>query len=242
MGLAGKQGGSVEDVRAVAAGGMRPPEGEMAIVFSDITRAASLWEFNPEAMRDATLLHNDLLRSLLKKHRGYEVILLRDRNSGEGSFCLAFQSALDALAWCVEVQQELVKVDWPKELLDHPGAAEEWGDTDDRVLFKGLRVRMGIHFGQPRAARDPMTRRVEYIGPVVNAAARITAMTHGGQILLSSAAFAKMRDSDIAKQPKRIVCLGKFEMPDAPRGTPAGRLPPGGGDFLIRSWPHPLTT
>ena len=56
---------------------MRAPEGEMAIVFSDITRAASLWEFNAEAMRDATLLHNELMRSLLQKHRGYEVIFIR---------------------------------------------------------------------------------------------------------------------------------------------------------------------
>jgi adenylate cyclase len=56
---------------------VRAPEGEMAIVFSDITRAASLWEFNAEAMRDATLLHNDTMRALLKKHRGYEVVFLR---------------------------------------------------------------------------------------------------------------------------------------------------------------------
>jgi hypothetical protein len=56
---------------------VRPPEGEIAIVFSDITRAASLWEFNAEAMRDATLLHNELMRSLLNKHRGYEVIFIR---------------------------------------------------------------------------------------------------------------------------------------------------------------------
>jgi class 3 adenylate cyclase len=43
---------------------------------------------------------------------------------------------------------------------------------------------MGIHFGTPRLVKDPMTRRVEYIGPVVNAAARITALTHGGMRLL----------------------------------------------------------
>jgi class 3 adenylate cyclase len=57
--------------------GVRAPEGEVTIVFSDITRAASLWEFNADAMRDATILHNALLRDLLKKHRGYEVIFLR---------------------------------------------------------------------------------------------------------------------------------------------------------------------
>ncbi len=40
----------------------------MTIVFTDVTRAASLWEYNPLAMRDATLLHNELLRKLLKAH------------------------------------------------------------------------------------------------------------------------------------------------------------------------------
>jgi class 3 adenylate cyclase len=152
----------------------------VAIVFTDITRAASLWDSNAMAMRDATLLHNEILRALLKKHQGYEVVFLRDRNSGEGSFCMAFQEAAPAMEWCMEVQQELVKAEWPAELVAHPGAAEEWGDHDDRVLFKGLRVRMGVHWGKPRMVRDPMTRRVEYIGPVVNAAARITALTHGG--------------------------------------------------------------
>jgi class 3 adenylate cyclase len=211
---------------AGAAGGIRPPEGEVAIVFTDITRAASLWEFNAAAMRDATLLHNETLRNALKKHRGYEVVFIRDRNSGEGSFCMAFQQASDALAWCSEVQQALLAVEWPEALLEHPGAAEEWGDTDDRVLYKGLRVRMGVHLGTPRTVRDPMTRRVEYIGPVVNAAARITAMTHGGQIVLSHTVHNKIKDSAEPQQeggqsrPRHtLVSLGKFEIPDTPQGT-----------------------
>jgi class 3 adenylate cyclase len=71
--------------------------------------------------------------------------------------------------------------------------------------------------GVPRVVRDPMTRRVEYIGPVVNAAARITAMTHGGQIVMSHAVHAKVKDADTVT--KQLVHLGKFEMPDAPAGT-----------------------
>src|SRR5687768_4605641 len=39
---------------------------------------------------------------------------------------------------CTAVQQELLKAEWPEALLDHPGAAEEWGDVDDRVIFRGL--------------------------------------------------------------------------------------------------------
>jgi class 3 adenylate cyclase len=205
---------------AAAAGAVRPPEGEVTVVFTDITRAASLWEFNAEAMRDATLLHNAALRSALHSHRGYEVVFLRDRNSGEGSFCMAFHSPGEALSWCSEVQRALLAVNWPEALLDHPGSAEEWGDTDDRVLFKGLRVRMGVHIGTPRVVRDLMTRRVEYIGPAVNAAARITALTHGGQIVLSQAVYDKIKGTELMKQHKgRLGCLGKFEMPDAPNGS-----------------------
>jgi class 3 adenylate cyclase len=186
-------------------------------VFTDITRAASLWEFNAAAMRDATFLHNDILRRALQKHRGYEVVFIKDKNSGEGSFCMAFQHSTDALAWCSEVQQVLLAAFWPEELLEHPGAAEEWGDTDNRVLFKGLRVRMGVHVGTPRMVRDPMTRRMEYIGPVVNAAARITALTHGGQIVMSQATYVRVKN-DLAAQGKVILGLGRFEMPDHPRG------------------------
>ena len=245
----GDSDGSMGAAGAVGAG-VRAPEGEVAIVFTDITRAASLWDSNAMAMRDATLLHNETLRAVLKKHGGYEVVFLRDRNSGEGSFCMAFQTAADAVAWCCDVQKALLAVDWPGALLEHPGAAEEWGDTDDRypqiprhipcmlrhvltsfgddcrVLFKGLRVRMGIHVGTPKTVRDPMTRRVEYIGPVVNAAARITAMTHGGQILMSHAAHRMLtRGNGSAEAPaspvdkKNILKLGTFEMPDAPNGT-----------------------
>jgi hypothetical protein len=51
-------------------GGVKPPHGEMVIGFTDIANAATLWEWNAAAMRDATLLHNDILRDLMKKHNG----------------------------------------------------------------------------------------------------------------------------------------------------------------------------
>jgi hypothetical protein len=120
---------------------VQAPSGEVAIVFSDVTSAASLWEFNPEAMKDATLAHNQLLRSLLAKHRGYEVRSTRERNTGEGSFCMVFQDPLAAVHWCADAQRALLEVEWPAALLTHPGAAEEWGDTDDRYA---LRVRLCV--------------------------------------------------------------------------------------------------
>ncbi len=159
------------------------PEGEVTLVFSDIAGAASLWEFNPQAMKEASLLHNDLLRSLLKKHQGYEVPFIRDGNSGEGSFFMAFQETSNALEWCQEVQQELIKAEWPEALLEHPGASEEWASTENRLIYRGLRVRMGVHVGKPKQVRDSMTRKMEYLGPCVNVVAYITAMAHGGQVM-----------------------------------------------------------
>jgi hypothetical protein len=131
--------GSAHMAAVTAPTAVRPPEGEVAIVFTDITRAASLWVHDAAAMRDATIVHNATLRAALARHRGYEALFLRDRNSGAGSFCMAFSRAADALAWCRDVQVALLKADWPEALLDHPGAAEELGDADDsRVLYRGL--------------------------------------------------------------------------------------------------------
>jgi class 3 adenylate cyclase len=205
------------------------PEGEMAVVFTDITRAASLWEHDPAAMRDATILHNDILRSLLKKHRGYEALMTRGRhtNSGEGSFCMTFQEAANAVEWCMEAQQALLKAEWPRRLLAHPGANEEWGDTDDRVLFRGLRVRMGIHVGSPKSKRDPATRRVEYSGPAVDIAARITALTHGGQIIVSGPAYAKLKLAVTLGADKiRFARVGRFDVTGSPSGTLLSQLSP----------------
>ncbi len=36
-----------------------------------------------------------------------------------GSFCMAFEKAEDAIGWCTEVQNELLKVSWPESLVKH---------------------------------------------------------------------------------------------------------------------------
>ncbi len=53
---------------------------------------------------------------------------------------------------------------------------------------------------------------------VVNIAARITALTHGGQIILSRAVHQKVKDTELGKEANRFINIGKFEMPDSPDG------------------------
>jgi hypothetical protein len=66
-----------------------------------------------------------------------------------------------------------------------------------------------------------MSRRIEYIGPTVHTAARITALAHGGQILVSHATHRQVITSHEDSTHHNIACLGTFEMPDSPQGKRA---------------------
>ena len=77
------------------------------------------------------------------------------------------------------------------------GFAVVFGDVGDAVLAAlevqealardPLRVRMGIHVGRA------VERDGDYFGPTVNRTARLMAVGHGGQVLLSEAAGALAR-------------------------------------------------
>jgi WD40 repeat protein/class 3 adenylate cyclase len=78
------------------------------------------------------------------------------------SFFVVFESAGDAVRSAVAAQRSLCGHDWPG------GVA--------------VRVRMGLHSGEPVRHEDG------YVGLDVHRAARIAAVAHGGQVLLSEAA------------------------------------------------------
>ncbi|KAG8416953.1 cr1 protein [Metarhizium acridum] len=80
---------------------------------------------------------------------------------------------------------ELLDVSWPSEVLNSMSCQPIY-DKDGALIFKGLSVRMGIHFGDCVSETDPVTRRMDYFGPMVNKASRISAVADGGQITVSS--------------------------------------------------------
>lgn len=155
------------------------PTGLIAIVFTDIKGSTTLWETYPLAMRSAIKLHNDMMRRQLRRIGGFEV-----KTEGD-AFMVSFPTATSALLWCFAVQTQLLEVDWPAEMLNSMSCAPVY-DKDNNLIFKGLSVRMGIHWGEPLAEPDPVTRRMDYYGPMVNKASRIMACADGGQITVSS--------------------------------------------------------
>jgi predicted ATPase/class 3 adenylate cyclase/Tfp pilus assembly protein PilF len=161
---------------------MQAPTGTVTIACSDIQGSTPLWAAAPKAMTQALELHDQLLRSLLERHGGYEF-------SAEGdALKVAFDSSIAALRWCEEVQLALMDIRWPQELLSEDSAADAEG-------FRGLRVRMGIHRGEPVCRVNPVTQRMDYFGPVVNLAARISSAPHGGQVIASRSVLDEVHDS-----------------------------------------------
>ncbi|WVQ75607.1 hypothetical protein IAR50_005235 [Cryptococcus sp. DSM 104548] len=156
---------------------IEPPTGQVAIVFTDIVNSTYLWETNP-AMPTAIKMHHNLMRRQLRLDGGYEV-----KTEGD-SFMVSFQSVTAAVLWCFNCQIGLLMAEWPRELLD---AADGNVTRDSRgvIVQRGLRVRMGVHWGSPECERDPITRRMDYYGPMVNRAARINASADGGQLMAS---------------------------------------------------------
>lgn len=155
------------------------PTGNISIVFTDIKNSTMLWEMYPNAMRSAIKLHNEVMRRQLRRIGGYEV-----KTEGD-AFMVSFPTATSALLWCFAVQLGLLSVDWPAEVLTAV-STDVMMDKDDAVIFKGLSVRMGIHYGDCVSETDPVTRRMDYFGPMVNKASRISAVADGGQIAVSS--------------------------------------------------------
>ena len=158
---------------------IQPPTGNVAIVFTDIKNSTYLWELCPDAMRSAIKTHNSVMRRQLRVFGGYEV-----KTEGD-AFMVAFSTPTRALLCCLTVQLKLLEVEWPAEIVSTKDGCLIT-DENNRVLFYGLSVRMGIHWGRPVTEMDIVTKRMDYLGPMVNKASRVSNVADGGQVALSA--------------------------------------------------------
>jgi predicted ATPase/class 3 adenylate cyclase len=110
------------------------------------------------------------------------------KSTGDGLMAV-FASPAGAVSACLTAQRGL--------------ADEPWGQTG------ALRVRMGLHSGEAQ------TRASDYFGPTVNRAARIMAVGHGGQVLLSAAAAALVVDQ--LPEGATLLDLGTHRLKDLGR-------------------------
>jgi predicted ATPase/class 3 adenylate cyclase len=125
------------------------------MLFSDIEGSTALLDRLGDRYGEALSAQRALLRDAISSCGG------RELGTEGDSFFVVFESAGDAVSCCVGAQRALVGHDWP-----------------DGVP---VRVRMGLHSGEPTRHEDG------YVGLDVHRAARIAATAHGGQVVLSDA-------------------------------------------------------
>ncbi|MEO6374183.1 MAG: adenylate/guanylate cyclase domain-containing protein, partial [Acidimicrobiales bacterium] len=159
-----------------ASGGQRMlPEGTVTFLLTDVEGSTRLWEAEPEAMADVIARHYELLDRAIAAHGGQ-----RPQEQGEGDSVVAvFSDAAGAVAAAIDAQRLL--------------AVEPFAGS------LSLRVRMALHSGVA-TKRDALN----YAGPVVIRCARLRACGHGGQILISEATAALVRD----RLPPQVALVG----------------------------------
>jgi predicted ATPase/class 3 adenylate cyclase len=155
----------------------RQPSGTVTFLFTDVEGSTRLLqEVGGDRYAEALDLHRRLLRDAFRRHDGYEVDCEGD------SFFLAFSQAREAVLAAQEAQLALAEYGWPD---GHP-----------------LRVRIGIHTGEPLVAPP------KYVGLDVHRGARIMAAGHGGQVLLSHSTRKELDDD------WPVVDLGEHRLKD----------------------------
>ena len=160
------------------------PKNRVAIIFTDVQNSTLLWEKHPEEMRIAMATHHNMIRQVIQKHKAYEVKTIGD------SFMIATDSADTALCVSNDIQSELLVLSWPEKILDTPDACVEF--QGGKLVFKGLRVRIGIDIGNPEVVYDEVSKGYDYYGDVTNNSARVQGIAYGGQTLITKAVYTEL--------------------------------------------------
>jgi len=142
------------------------PRGTVTFLFTDVEGSTGMLKaLGRERYAEALREHDRILREAFDREGGQVIDTQGD------SFFVAFPGANDAVKAAEAAQRALASQAWPD------GAQ--------------LRVRMGIHTGEPARGEE------RYIGLGVHKAARICSAGHGGQVLLSRLTHDLLNEEDL---------------------------------------------
>ena len=154
------------------------------MLFSDIEGSTVLLSRLGDRYGQALSAQRAVLRAAISSWRGWEMGTEGD------SFFVVFESAADAVACCGAAQRALAAYDWPG------GVA--------------VRVRMGLHTGEPSRHEDG------YIGMDVHRAARIAATAYGGQVVMSDVTWQLAQPGLLAELSVRDLGFHRLKDIDKP--------------------------
>ncbi|MGO9489721.1 MAG: ATP-binding protein, partial [Solirubrobacteraceae bacterium] len=142
------------------------PAGTVTFLLTDVERSTSLWEEQGEVMGPVMARSHDLATEAVQAHGG---VLPEEQGEGDSAVGV-FVRGSDAVACALDLQRALRAEPWPEGV--------------------ELRVRVALHTGEAvlRDARN-------YTGPSIHRCARLRAIGHGGQTLLSRSTYELVADS-----------------------------------------------
>jgi class 3 adenylate cyclase len=141
------------------------PAGTVTFLLTDIEGSTRAWEADGEQMGAAVARQYEILDAAVSANTG-----VRPLEQGEGdSLVGVFAGASDAVAAALSAQRTLAEEPWP-------GGIE-------------LTVRMALHTGEAQI-RDGRY----YVGLSIIRCARLRALAHGGQVLISSTTADMLAD------------------------------------------------
>eukprot|EP00892_Ulva_mutabilis_P010800 jgi/Ulvmu1/8092/UM004_0331.1 len=185
-------------------------DSEMCLVVSDMENSTLLSVQNPEAFAASQDIHDAIMVELIQHFCGVE--LLREGDS----FRVAFKRPDEAIAFCLKVQFRLLETAWSTSVLSMKDCNEIY-DEDDRLLFAGVRVRLGIYWaahGSVVALLNKGTSTFNLRGPGMDAAVAISDSAHGGQTVLTAEVVDRVSNQLPLAGFPNIEHIGKYSYPD----------------------------
>jgi predicted ATPase/class 3 adenylate cyclase/DNA-binding CsgD family transcriptional regulator len=134
------------------------PTGTVTFLLADVAKSTRFWESDPDGAASAIARIYELLDGAIIEHRGSRPVEQGEGDSVVGSFA----RATDAVAAALQAQRLIAAEPWPHG--------------------RAVQVRMAVHTGEARLRDEG-----NYFGPTVIRCARLRAVAHAGQTLISNA-------------------------------------------------------
>eukprot|EP01065_Artemidia_motanka_P036874 TRINITY_DN4492_c1_g1_i2.p1 TRINITY_DN4492_c1_g1~~TRINITY_DN4492_c1_g1_i2.p1 ORF type:complete len:1135 (+),score=374.05 TRINITY_DN4492_c1_g1_i2:1039-4443(+) len=209
-------------VKAVDDSKTPAPEGRVCCMIASVDGAERLWVLCEAAMARATDLFTKSFRKCVDRFGGYEV-----KHVDSSHFFVVFPEPLDAVKCSQSLQLALLdRTDWPAELDDdaeHPTRPSTRSPDGDELevpdfIWRGLRVRVALHIGEPLCGRDPTSGRMDYYGPCVHTAGAIAKVARPGMVAASAAVVDAVGKAALEQDPV-YPCLCNMHVVLRLRGT-----------------------
>lgn len=161
----------------------------VAFVITDLENSTGIASAAPRACNFVQEAHDTLLRDLIAAYGAYEI------NTEGDAFHVAFRDVSTAIQFCMEIQYEMMEIEWPKEVLSLPGCEALYSKAQNGYVYKGPRIRMGIHWaegGNVIQELHSITKHRIYSGAAFQITRELCEAAKGGQVLMTHAVWERL--------------------------------------------------